>query len=83
MWHADNSKVINSLKKCKVVVRYGVGYDNIDIKAASKKIVCLNTPDYGIDEVDTAVAMILSFTRKLRITMTYVKITKMNGNKMY
>ena len=38
VWHADiNSKVINSLKKCKVVVRYGVGYDNIDIKAASKK----------------------------------------------
>lgn len=68
VWHADiNSKVINSLKKCKVVVRYGVGYDNIDIKAASKKkIVCLNTPDYGIDEVaDTAVAMILSFTRKI------------------
>tara|TARA_B100001250_G_C19802874_1_gene791903 strand:+ start:837 stop:1835 length:999 start_codon:yes stop_codon:yes gene_type:complete len=68
VWHADiNYNLIKSLKKCKAIVRYGVGYDNIDINAAKENnIVCMNTPDYGIDEVaDTAVAMILALLRKI------------------
>ncbi len=67
VWHAKiDQKLIKLMKNCKVIVRYGVGYDNIDINEAKKNnIICLNTPDYGIDEVaDTAVSMILSFTRK-------------------
>ena len=40
-------KVIESLKRCKVIARYGVGVDNIDIKAATEHhIVVTNVPDY-------------------------------------
>jgi len=69
VWHSNISeKTLIKLKHCKAIVRYGVGYDNIDIKCAKKhNIICMNTPDYGTDEVaDTAAAMILSLTRKIQ-----------------
>jgi len=68
VWHAKiNKDVIKKLKKCKAIVRYGVGIDTIDINYARKKnIVCANTPDYGVNEVaDTAVGLIISLARKL------------------
>ena len=68
VWHSNiTKKTIKDLKKCKAIVRYGVGCDNIDLAVARKfKINCANTPDYGTTEVaDTACAMILSLSRKL------------------
>tara|TARA_B100000989_G_scaffold294722_1_gene274351 strand:- start:4646 stop:5644 length:999 start_codon:yes stop_codon:yes gene_type:complete len=68
VWHTNiSAKTIKNLKKCKAIVRYGVGYDNIDHLAARKYgIDCANTPDYGTEEVaDTAAAMILSLSRKI------------------
>jgi len=68
VWHAEiDKKIIAKLKRCKAIVRYGVGCDNIDLLSARKfNIDCANTPDYGIDEVaDTALAMILSLSRKI------------------
>jgi len=68
VWHAKlTEKTFKKLKKCKSIIRYGVGYDNIDIKSAKKfKIDCANTPDYGTDEVaDTACSMMLSLSRKI------------------
>ena len=60
-------KVIDSMERCKVVVRYGIGVDNIDIKAAAERnIPACNNPDYCIDEVaDHTVALVLSLTRKI------------------
>ena len=51
----------------RAIVRYGVGYDNIDIDyCKNKKIIVANTPDYGVDEVsDSAIGMILYLTRKI------------------
>jgi len=44
------AKVINSLEKCQIISRYGVGVDNIDVKAATKKgIMIAYVPDYCID----------------------------------
>lgn len=56
---------IDSLPKLRAIIRYGAGYDNIDINYATKrKIFVCNVPDYGIDEVsDTALAMILNISR--------------------
>lgn len=56
-------------EKCprlKVVVRLGIGVDNIDIEAASESGVCVcNVPDYGIEEVaDTTLALVLSLFRQ-------------------
>ena len=61
------SKVIDKLSKCKVIVRYAVGVDTIDYKAAQEKgIYVCNVPDYGSEEVAThAMALLLALNRKL------------------
>lgn len=62
-----NQRVIKELKKCKVISRYGVGVNNIDLEAATEKGICVaNVPDYCIDEVsDHALALLLSWARKI------------------
>ncbi len=59
-------RVLESLPKCKVISRYGVGVDSVDLKAATDLgIVVANVPDYCIDEVASqTIAMILTLTRK-------------------
>ena len=45
-------KVIEHLKKCKVIVRTGIGVDTIDIQAATDHNICVvNLPTYCLDEV--------------------------------
>lgn len=63
------AEVISSLDSCRVIARYGVGFDNIDIETAKKKGICVtNVPDYCVDEVsDHAMALLLIFARKLHI----------------
>jgi phosphoglycerate dehydrogenase-like enzyme len=58
---------IAHLGRCRGVVRYGVGYEKIDLAAlANAGIPFANNPDYGTEEVaDHAVAMILSLHRRL------------------
>ncbi|KQT09577.1 C-terminal binding protein [Ramlibacter sp. Leaf400] len=60
--------VIEAMDRCKAVIRYGIGVDNIDTEAATgRRIAVANVPDYGIDEVSThAVAMVLALVRRLR-----------------
>lgn len=66
-WAQINSDVINKLENCKLLVRYGIGTDNIDLKAAKAKgIPVCNVPDYCIDEVaDHTMALVLSLTRQI------------------
>ena len=61
------AKVINQLKRCKIILRYGIGVDNVDLEAASALgIVVCNVPDYCTNEVaDHAAAMALSLARQL------------------
>lgn len=61
------ASVIEQLKKCKVMARTGIGVDNVDIDAASRKgIVVTNVPEYCEDEVsDHAMAMLLTLVRKI------------------
>lgn len=61
------AELIEQLEKCQVIARFGIGVDNIDIAAATKKgIVVTYVPDYCIDEVsDHAMAMLLSLIRKV------------------
>ena len=60
-------RVMAALAPGAVVVRYGVGVDNVDLAAARDLGVHVcNVPDYGVDEVaDHAVAMTLALARKL------------------
>jgi D-3-phosphoglycerate dehydrogenase len=59
-------EILQQLPKCKVIARYGVGVDSIDLRAATDLgIIVTNVPDYCVDEVaDQAVSMILALTRK-------------------
>jgi len=59
--------LISKLTKCKVIVRVGVGYDNVDLLAAkNKNILVCNVPDYGTEEVaDHTMGMLLSLLRGL------------------
>ena len=61
------ARVIESLDSCRGIVRYGVGYDTVDLAAASRRgIYVCNVPDYGTDEVsDHAVTMLLVLARKI------------------
>lgn len=60
-------KVMAAMAPGAVVVRYGVGVDNVDLAAARDLGVHVcNVPDYGVDEVaDHAAAMTLALARKL------------------
>ncbi|MDZ4686907.1 MAG: C-terminal binding protein [Planctomycetaceae bacterium] len=59
--------VIAAMQKAKVIVRYGIGVDNVDLEAArSRGIPVCNVPDYCIDEVaDHTLAFILAATRQV------------------
>ncbi len=56
---------IQRLKHCKLIVRCGVGFDNVDWRAARVcGIPVANVPDYGTEEVaDSAIGLALSLTR--------------------
>ncbi|WP_313667132.1 C-terminal binding protein [Atlantibacter sp.] len=62
-----DSTLINAMNQCKVIVRYGVGVDNIDLDAAKAKgIYVANVPDYGSEDVaEHALALMLSATRRI------------------
>jgi D-3-phosphoglycerate dehydrogenase len=63
-WDADS---IAGLSRCKIIARYGIGFDNVDLQAAADAgIVVTNVPDYSVEEVAThALALILASLRKV------------------
>ncbi|RBW70946.1 C-terminal binding protein [Bacillus taeanensis] len=73
-----SKKVIDALENCKVITRYGVGVNTIDLEAAAYKGICVaNVPDYCMDEVaDHALALLLSWTRKVTLANAYIKEDK-------
>src|SRR5215203_60411 len=56
---------ISRLTKCRLIVRCGVGFDNVDHKFARERGIPVgNVPDYGTEEVaDSAIGMMLALTR--------------------
>jgi D-3-phosphoglycerate dehydrogenase len=68
-------QVLEKLPRCRVIARYGVGVDTIDLAAASeRRIVVCNVPDYGTHEVsDHALALMLTLTRKVALASAAVK----------
>ncbi len=66
-------RVIDNMPNLKVLARYGIGLDNVDIAAATQRgVVVTNDPDYALEEVaDHAFTLSLSLTRRI------VKIDRM------
>jgi D-3-phosphoglycerate dehydrogenase len=60
-------EMIRDLKKCRIISRFGIGVDNVDIaEATGKGIVVTKVPDYCIDEVsDHTMALLLAVVRKI------------------
>ena len=57
--------VMDALPELKVIGRYGVGVDTVDVPAATARgIAVCNVPDYGVQDVsDHAIALTLSVVR--------------------
>lgn len=70
-----NADVIAEMNKARVIVRYGIGVDNVDLAAAKQKnIPVCNVPDYCIDEVaDHTLAFILGLTRNVVANCTHLR----------
>lgn len=68
-------RVIEALKKCKAIARYGVGVDSIDVEAATEHGICIvNVPEYCLDEVsDHTIALALACARKVVMLNDAVK----------
>ena len=61
-----DEKIFKAIPSLRMVVRYGVGVDNVNLADATRYGVQIcNVPDYGTNEVaDQALALMLSLTRK-------------------
>jgi len=59
--------IVNALPRLKVIGRYGVGFDTIDVAAASARgVYVCNCPDYCTEEVaDHTLALFMAVTRRL------------------
>ena len=66
---ALTAPTIHRLKQCKLIVRCGVGIDNVDCAAARRQgITVVNIPDYGTEDVaDSAIGLMLTLTRGINL----------------
>ena len=60
-------KVLENLDSCKLIVRYGIGYDTVDTEAARELgIFVCNSPNYGvIDVAEHAFSLIMACCKRL------------------
>lgn len=74
-WAPVSRRVLGNLTRCKIVARYGLGVDMIDVQAASERgIAVTNAGDYCTLEVaEHTVAMVLACARKLKVLDQYVR----------
>ncbi len=79
-----SQKVIQSLQKCKIVSRYAIGVDNIDVESARQKgIVVANVPDYCLEEVsDTAIAHMFNCVRKVTLANNLLQKNEFTYDKI-
>jgi D-3-phosphoglycerate dehydrogenase len=68
-------ELLRALKRCKVIGRFGLGVDNIDVKTAAELgIIVTYVPDYCMREVsDHAMALLLALARKVPFSNALVQ----------
>lgn len=73
-WLKIGPDLIRRFRHCRIIVRYGVGTDNVDVAAATEaKIMVGHSPCYCIEEVSThAMALLLACVR--HVTATHQKL---------
>jgi len=75
------ANIIAAMENCKVIVKSGMGVNNIDIPAATKKgIMVANVQRYCLDEVsDHAISLTLALVRKVAFMDRRVRAGKWEG----
>jgi len=64
------ANVIKTLDNCHLIIRYGIGYDNVDTAAAKEKgIFVCNAPNYGVVDVAEHALMLMMATAKRVVRM--------------
>ena len=60
-------RAISAMQRCRIIVRYGIGVDTVDVAAATERgILVANVPDYCLDEVsDHALTLLLMLSRQM------------------
>ena len=60
-------RIMEALPRCKVIVRYGIGYDTVDVEAATDNgILVVNIPDFCFEEVSNhSIALLLACAKQL------------------
>jgi D-3-phosphoglycerate dehydrogenase / 2-oxoglutarate reductase len=68
-------RVLETMERCRIIVRYGIGIDTIDIAAANEcGIAVANVPDYCVDEVsDHALTLLLMLSRQIMQAMALAR----------
>ena len=81
---AITKRVIAAMERCRIIVRYGIGVDTIDIPAATERgIMVANVPDYCVDEVsDHALALLLMLSRQMVPAISLAKEERWSIAKM-
>ena len=76
-----NPRIIDEMKKCKVIANYAVGFNNIDVAyARSKNIIVTNTPDVLTDSTaDLAITLALSCARRVLEGDKMIRTGKFKG----
>jgi len=66
-----DSEAIARLEQCRIIARYGIGVDNVDLRAARDAgIVVTNVPDYSVEEVAVhTLTIMLAMLRRLPVAM--------------
>jgi len=70
-----NAEFIREAKKLKVISNYGVGYDNIDINAATKRGIPVTNLPYSVTEstAELTMAIMLAVTRRIAEADNYMR----------
>jgi D-3-phosphoglycerate dehydrogenase len=83
-WAPITEEVIEHLSRCRLLIRYGIGYNNIDVDAATRAgiSVAINT-DYCIEEVAShALALLLACHRQLAPLQDLVRNGRWNPSEV-
>jgi D-3-phosphoglycerate dehydrogenase len=77
------AELISGLDGCRVISRYGVGYDNVNVEAATRKGIWVTfVPDYCFEEVaDHALALLLCCIRKIGYKDRMIRQGKWNMHR--
>src|SRR5687768_12805253 len=74
--------VMARMPKCRIIARYGIGVDTIDLEAATAAgIIVTNNPTYCVEEVaEHTLALLLACARKVALDR---KSTRLNSSHGY